>query len=509
VKKALKAFTARSGSPREDIDWNNATLRQRGRILYMASPVATSAIKTTRTNVVGVGLKLQSRVNRKVLGLTPEAAKEWQTQTEAEFELWASKKQACDATGVNNFYGLQQLALLSWLMSGDVFALYKQYDRTRTEPYALRIHLIEADRVSTPSGTGLSVASNFTESRLENGNMVDDGVEVDQQGRIVAYYIRNTYPYEPSIRKTDWQRVEAYGQRTGLPNILQIMDSERPDQYRGVTYLAQVIEPLLQIRRYTESELMAALVQSFFSAWIKTNTDTAEFPLSSAAKTAEGDDFTASVPGGGDDTDSEYVMGPGTVTHLKPDEEITFGNPNVPTSGFKDFVHTISGLVGAALEIPKEILLQEFGQSYSASRAALLMAWSAFKMRRTWFVDDFCQPSYEVWLAEAIALGRIRAPGFFSDPLIRAAWCGATWIGPVQGILDPVKETKAAVTVLGKGWKTNEQVTIEMGGGNWEDNVEQLARENELLNAAGGNTSGADDKDDEDDDDDEGGNKDA
>ena len=32
------------------------------------------------------------------------------------------------------------------------------------------------------------------------------------------------------------------------------MDSERPDQYRGVPYLAQVIEPLLQLRRYTESE---------------------------------------------------------------------------------------------------------------------------------------------------------------------------------------------------------------------------------------------------------------
>ena len=41
-----------SGSPKEDIDANNYTLRQRARMLYMAAPIATSAIRTNRTNVV-------------------------------------------------------------------------------------------------------------------------------------------------------------------------------------------------------------------------------------------------------------------------------------------------------------------------------------------------------------------------------------------------------------------------------------------------------------------------
>ena len=59
-KKATKGFDARSSSPKEDIDANNYTLRQRARMLYMAAPVATSAIKTNRTNVIGVGLQLKS-----------------------------------------------------------------------------------------------------------------------------------------------------------------------------------------------------------------------------------------------------------------------------------------------------------------------------------------------------------------------------------------------------------------------------------------------------------------
>lgn len=35
---------------------------------------------------------------------------------------------------MNNFYGLQQLALISWLLSGDCIGLIKQYETTRLLP---------------------------------------------------------------------------------------------------------------------------------------------------------------------------------------------------------------------------------------------------------------------------------------------------------------------------------------------------------------------------------------
>ena len=101
-------------------------------------------------------------------------------------------------------------------------------------------------------------------------------------------------------------------------------------------------------------------------------------------------------------------------------------------------------------------------------------------------MDDFCQPVYEIWLSEAVARGRIHAPGFFQDPLIRAAWCRAQWIGPVQGSLDPLKEAQAAVLQIQHALTTHEQVTMEVSGGDWDSNVEQLAAENAKLVAAGG-----------------------
>ena len=260
-KRSTKGFRAFSGSPKEDIDAHNWTLRQRARMLYMAAPIATSAIRTNRTNVVGIGLQLKSRIDREALGMTQEAADAWQAQAEREFNLWANNKRACDATGVNNFAAMQQLALASWLVSGDVFAVVKQYDPTPLMPYSLRIHLIEADRVATPTSSGIVTPMLLTTGKAANGNTIFDGVEVDGNGQIVAYHIRSTYPFELGAAATKWARVEAYGRRTGLPNILHIMESERPDQYRGVSYLAQVIEPLLQLRRYTESELTAAVVE--------------------------------------------------------------------------------------------------------------------------------------------------------------------------------------------------------------------------------------------------------
>lgn len=473
-KKSTKGFKAMSGSPKEDIDLHNRTLRQRARMLYMAAPIATSAIKTNRTNVVGVGLQLKSRIDRETLGMSQEAADAWQAKAEREFALWADRKAACDATGINNFNAIQQLALASWLVSGDVFAVIKQYEPTPLMPYSLRIHLVEADRVATPTATGILTPMLATVGKAANGNTIYDGVEVNASGMIEAYHIRSTYPLELGTASTKWTRVQAYGERTGLPNILQVMESERPDQYRGVSYLAQVIEPLLQLRRYTESELTAAVVESFFTAFIKTEANPGDNPFNEVG---------SSLPEVSQDP-NEYEMGPGQINIMKPGEDVQFADPKRPANGFAAFMRAICEQIGAALEIPADLLMKSFNSSYSASRAALLEAWKAFKMRREWFVADFCAPIYEIWMAEAVARGRLSAPGFFTDPALRAAYLGAEWIGPSQGQLDPVKEITAEILAVGEGFSTREQSTIRLNGGQWDANVDQLARENERLAAA-------------------------
>lgn len=490
-KRSMRDFDPVSASPAEDIDYNNLTLRQRSRMLYMSGSVGTSAVNTVRTKVVGTGLTLKAEIGRDFLGMSEEAAKDWQRRVEAEFRLWADRRERCDALGLSTFSGLEQLVLKSWLLSGDVFVLFKAGEPTPLNPYTLRLHVIEADRISTPTWcTGKTYWNvSQTEGTVPDGkpgagHAVHDGVEVDESGRIVAYYICDRYPQSMtySLEKAEWVRVEAFGKETGMPNILHIAEVERPDQYRGVPFLTPVVENILQLRRYTESELMAALVQSFFTAWVETEGNTNEFPLNDT-------DPDGNLPDRNDPEDegaeNEYRMGPGTVLHLRKGEKVQFGSPNIPTVGFDIFTKTISRTIGAALELPYEVLLKEFTSSYSASRGALLEAWESFRMRRSWLVDGFCQPVYERWMAEAAALGRVQAPGFFTDPLLRSAWCSAQWIGPVQGQLDPKKEAEAALALASYGVKTYQQITREFGGGDFMANAEELKRENDALEDAG------------------------
>lgn len=101
-KKEMAGWIYNGGSSREDIEDNLDVLRQRSRDLYMGVPLATGAIKTMRTNIVGRGLKLKPTIDREVLGIDADAAHALERRIEKEWELWADTPD-CDAARIDNF----------------------------------------------------------------------------------------------------------------------------------------------------------------------------------------------------------------------------------------------------------------------------------------------------------------------------------------------------------------------------------------------------------------------
>ena len=73
-KNSMRGWLASSKTPQEDIDKNIPILRQRSRSLFMSAPLAVSAIKTNRTNIVGEGLRLKSTIDAEFLGMTMDEA---------------------------------------------------------------------------------------------------------------------------------------------------------------------------------------------------------------------------------------------------------------------------------------------------------------------------------------------------------------------------------------------------------------------------------------------------
>ena len=84
---------------------------------------------------------------------------------------------------------------------------------------------------------------------------------------------------------------------------------------------------------------------------------------------------------------------------------------------------------------------------------------------------------------EAVALGRIDAPGFFDDPLKRALWSKADWLNQNNKVLDPQREAAAAKLRLELGLSTYSREIAEATGDDFEDVASQLAQERELLHS--------------------------
>lgn len=458
-KKSLSGWIFEGGSAKEDIHDNLPVLRQRSRDLYMTAPLATGAIKTLRTNVVGTGLHLKSKVNYKTLGIEKEQARELERQIEEEFSLWADGTD-CDLERFDNFYELQQLACLNWLMSGDVIITLPTTIRPHVL-YDLRIHMIEADRVSTPRQHQYTAESKIW-----------DGVEVNGEGEVVAYHIANRHPLSAQGQHTTkWTRVEAYGAATGRKNVIHLMNRERIGQRRGVPFLAPVIESLKQITRYEEAELMAAVVSGMFTVFIEKENATTESAFGDLIQKNQQVDMD----------ESSIELAPGAIFDLNPGEKASTVNPGRPNANFDGFCTAIARQIGSALEIPYELLLKHFTASYSASRGALLEAWKMFRMYRKWLANDFCQAIFEEWMSEAVAKERIKAPGFFSDPLIRRAYTRAEWNGPAQGLLSPVQEVNAALLRINGGLSTHDKESMEINGTSFHQNAEALAIENKIM----------------------------
>ncbi len=457
-RRATANWMPYGGSADSDTVYDLRWLRNRSRDCMRNNPLALGAVNTVTTTAIGSGLVMRSQIDAFALGMTPEEAQAWQAKTEREFKLWAKDASACDATRTNDFYALQNLAFRSALESGDVFASLPMIAR-RGSVYGTKVQLIEADRVQNKD-YGI------------NTEALAQGVQMDAQGAPIAYHILRHHPGGLMLPSLVWDVVPAFGAKSGRRNIVHLYDKRRPGQSRGVPYIAPVIELLKQLTDYTQAEVTAAVISGMFTVFV-------------TSENGQGLDMGDGSHPGTAKAGDPLMMGNGAILDLAPGEDVKFADPKRPNVAFDPFVMAVLRQVGVALELPFEVLVKHFTASYSAARAALIEAWRFYKTRREWLASMFCQPVYEAWMEEAIALGRIDAPGFFDDPYIRAAYLGTAWIGDAPGQLDPLKEVNAAKGRLELNISSYADECVALTGADWEAMIQRRAREEKTLEALG------------------------
>jgi lambda family phage portal protein len=461
--RSMFGFNPISESPDDALKFDRQKLIDRSHSLSRNNSIVAGLINANCTKIVGSGLRMYSRIDSHKLGLSDDQAELLEDNIEREWRLW-SESVECDLARTNHFSGLQEIALRQSFMAGEAFGILAHLQRGPM-PYGLKVQMVESERVCNKD--------NGSNGKQHDGTYRYDGIVKDKYGAPQTYQVASDFPGLSKAGLT-WTEVPAFGEKTGLKNVLHMFKQLRPGQTRGVPYLSPVIEPLYNLGKYSKAELDAAVTAALFTVFIESETGDADISISKT-----------SAETGSSASDDDIKLGSGAVIGLAKGEHISTANPGRPNQNFDPYFMSMVRQIGIALEIPYEQLIKHYTSSYSAARAAALDAWQFYKTRRAWLIQQFCQPVFEAFMYEAVALGRIYAPGFFDDISIRKAYCSAEWVGPSQGHIDPVKEVKAAELRMLNGITTLSQETAEYNGGQAEANIRQIKKERQWKIEAG------------------------
>jgi lambda family phage portal protein len=449
----LSRWMPSAGSATTDTQLDLPMLRARSRDQMRNAPVALGALNTKVSNVVGTGLTYTPAIDAEFLGMDDETAEEWQDDTKRRFKAWAESTD-CDAARSLDFYGLQDLAFRSYLESGDTFIITPRLSRNQKSP-RLALQLVEADRVCNPG-------------MVPDSEICIGGIEIDPDtGESLIVNVARKHPGGFNTKGNTWERIAMRGTTTGRRNVLHIFKPLRPGQVRGVPWISPILEPLKQLGRWSDAELNAAVISGLMATFVKMDPD--------AFDTLYDEDAQGAIIENASKWSGE--MESGKAINLLPGESIESPTPGRPNPAFDPFWTAMVRQIGMALEMPYEVLTMHFQSSYSAARAALLMAWKSFRASRDLLSKTLCQPVFELWLSEEVAEGRISCPGFFSDDIVRTAWCAAIWTGDGPGSIDPQKEVAAAQARVDLGISTKQAESILHDGVDWEQKHEQRVKE--------------------------------
>lgn len=433
-RSATSEWSAAAGSSADydtlpDLD----ILRARSRDLVRNDPLAQSAVSTKVAHVVGAGHVVRPEIDTKRLGLTESAAEAWEEMALDIWTHWANSPD-CDLTRTQTFAELEDLVYRSRIQSGDVLAV-RRFRPRKGRMIGSAVQVIEADRVSNPNWA------------MDNDTLAG-GIEKDADGAAIAYWVADRHDLDVRRTQATWQRIPAYDGQ-GRKLVLHIHGPRsRPEMTRYAPMLAPVIEALKQRSRYSEAELMAAVVSACFAIGMKSDDGELAQGLQTTGKTGSPINLTE----------------PGQIFDLMPGEEVQSFAPGRPNPQYSPFIDAIAREVGAGTDLPQELLVKQFQASYSASRAAMEMAWLFFRTDRALHVSQFCQPFYEDVISEAVARGLLVAPGFFTNPLRRQAWLGTVWMGPARPTIDPVKDANADQLYLDMGATSLTRIVAERFG---------------------------------------------
>ena len=428
-------------------------MRSWARSLVRDNAYAWNVVDTIVSNVIGDGITAQSTYEKSD-GEDIEAA------NDARDKVWAEWCEVCDINGELTLSEIQALCQREVVEAGEVLVRFiktssKEY-KGISRPVPLAIELIEADRLSLNHDT-------FTvRAARESGNRIIRGIELDDKGKAVAYWIYPEHPNSPyGVKNQTPERVPA-------SEILHLYRKDRVGQSRGISWFAPVMSPIRDLATYIDNELQASAVSSCFTAFIKSDNPTTSLM----------------APDGQDSSDEngnqlDYLE-PGIITRLASNESVEFANPGRPNSGSEPWIALMLRGICAGTGTNYEAVAKDFSKtSYSSSRTSKLEDRPRYKRWQNYMIWHFCQPVWDEFCNAAAREGLENFPTSTELLEDRRKVAPVEWQRPEQEWVDPTSEQNAAQASIDKFMSTY-QDEIGARGGSWRAKFYQAAKEKKL-----------------------------
>lgn len=392
----MAGFFARSKDANVDAE-SRQTIVERSRYLCTCSTTARALIDCLCRAVVGSGIRYEEPKNSDFFDYENSEIKN-------KFNR-ISHTRLLDARHRLTLTQLEHLVFSTMLMSGECWLFRKGQSWIVKEPDAIR----------TPKALN---ENNDSEIKLENGNVIIDGVELQDGVPIACYYITEIDGEEY------FERIEFFD-KSGLQNVIQVFMQERPDQVRGLPLTAPVLPQLWSCLAYTESETQMAMLQTNMSLIITTGTNPTTNPFSGVtvrdldaplipapSEQKKSNDFSW-IPPLGDQgwdgiIDKAHYIKPGQTRHLSEGEDVKFVSPTAPHTGFVAFCDFMIRQIGASVGIPYQVLTQSYDSNFSAVRGAVSAFNHTVRRYRKVLIESFLKPVFEVFLDDLITDKELR-----------------------------------------------------------------------------------------------------
>lgn len=408
-------------------------LRDKCRSLVCEFPFMSGAVDGRVDNVVGTGLKPQSRI-LPVEGLISIAeADKWNDELETLWEQWAE----FGGGRAKSFDEVQEEAYRAHVMGGDSLTVHSAKP-LKSKPVPLHCTVIDSVRIETPP----------TQTADPLCRM---GVQLDADGDAIGFHVRHTHP-------GDNKQVSFAYDYFAEDRACFLMKRKWPDQHRGIPWAAPAAVPARDYQDWTEAEITKAQMAAMIGVIITVKQNPLVAAQNRATSTSVGK--------------REEQWNPGQILYKSDAEKVDFLNPNHPSTTFGMFAEWQLLAVAAALDWPFGWLVKDRRRAtYSAGRLEEIDGGVKIRVDQQLISRRLNAPTWRAFVAQAFLAGKtsIRA-----DLILNyfALICRHVWIPQPRPWVDPETEVNAAVKAI----ENNLATLSDVLGGLGKDDQDTLKR---------------------------------